>query len=80
MWDLPNYGCLPDGEFKIDLKGTVGKFLAHYIFDLDDTQPIESKVMGLSKKLFDSLPVIGVNPSAKAITCPQEMHFFPSFT
>jgi len=67
LWSLPNYGCLPERGFQIDLKGTIGEFLAHDIFDLDGTQPIESKVMGLSKKLFNGLPVIGVNPSEEAI-------------
>lgn len=67
LWDLPNYGCLPDRGFKIDLAGAVGEFLAHDIFDLDGTQPIESKIMGLSKEFHSGLPVIRVNPSNDAI-------------
>lgn len=67
LWTLPNYGCLPDRSFQIDLAGSVGEFLAHDIFDLDGTQPIESKIMTLSKELYNGLPVIRVNPSEEAI-------------
>ena len=67
LCDLPNYGCLPDKGFQIDLAGSVGEFLAHDIFDLDGTQPIESKVMGTSKELHNDLPIIRVNPPEDAI-------------
>ncbi len=67
LWDLPDYGHLPDRGFHIDLEGAVGEFLAHDLFDLDGTQPIENKIMGLSKKFFNGLPVIEVNPSEDAI-------------
>ncbi|MCB5300558.1 very short patch repair endonuclease [Yersinia intermedia] len=67
LWDLPNYGCLPNGLFNIDLEGSVGQFLFHDIFDLDGTQPIENKIMGLSTKLYNNLPVIELNPSKEAI-------------
>ena len=26
LWDLPNYGCLPDQPFEIDLEGAAGEF------------------------------------------------------
>jgi hypothetical protein len=67
LWDFPNYGCLPDRPFEIDLESAIGEFLAQDIFDLDGTQPIESKILGLSKKYFDGHPVIEVNPSEEAI-------------
>lgn len=67
LWDFPNYACLPDQSFEIDLESAVGKFLAQDIFDLDGNQPIESKILGLSKKFFDGHPVIEVNPSDEAI-------------
>jgi hypothetical protein len=67
LWDLPDYGHLPNRPFQIDLEGTIGEFLAHDIFDLDGNQPIENKIMGLSKELYNGLPVIGVNPSEEAI-------------
>ncbi|WP_352338610.1 hypothetical protein [Psychrobacter sp. 16-MNA-CIBAN-0192] len=63
---LPHYSCLPERAFEIDLKGAIGEFLANDIFDLDGIQPIENTIVGLSKKLFNSLPVIGVNPSEEA--------------
>ena len=50
LWDFPNYGCLPAQPFEIDLESAVGKFLAQDVFALDGTQPIESKILGLSKK------------------------------
>jgi len=65
--DLPDYGHLPNRAFKIDLEGSVGEFLAHDLFDLDGTQPIENKIMGLSNKFFNGHPVIEVNPSEEAI-------------
>lgn len=65
--DLPDYGHLPNRPFEVDLEGSVGEFLAHDLFDLDGIQPIESKIMGLSKKFFNGHPVIEVNPSEEAI-------------
>lgn len=67
LWDFPNYACLPDRPFEIDLESTIGEFLAQDIFDLDGTQPIESKILGLSRKYFEGHPVIEVNPSEEAI-------------
>lgn len=67
LWDLPSYGYLPNGDFEIDLYGSIGELLFHDIFDLDGTQPIEAKITGLSQQLFDGYPVIEVNPSAEAI-------------
>lgn len=67
LWDLPNYGCLPNGSFSIDLAGSIGEFLFHDIFDLDGTQPIENKIMRLSKKFYNGLPIMEVNPSKDAI-------------
>lgn len=64
---FPSYGCLPNRPFEIDLESAVGEFLAQDIFDLDGTQPIESKIIGLSKKYFEGYPVIEVNPSEEAI-------------
>lgn len=67
LWNLPDYGRLPNRAFKIDLEGSIGEFLAHDLFDLDGTQPIENKITGLSNKLFNGHPVIEVNPSKEAI-------------
>ena len=67
LLDFPNYRCLPDRSFEIDLSSAIGEFLAHDIFDLDGVQPIESKISGLSKKYFEGHPVIEVNPSEEAI-------------
>lgn len=67
LLSLPSYGCLPNGTIEIDLKNSIGEFLFHDIFDLDGTQPIENKIMGLSKKFFKGYPVIEVNPSEEAI-------------
>jgi hypothetical protein len=67
LWSLPNYGCLPNGVFEIDLKGSIGEFLLHDIYDLDGTQPIEKIIFELSQKSFNGYPVIEVNPSAEAI-------------
>lgn len=67
LFDLLDYGHLPNKSFQIDLEGAVGEFLAHDLFDLDGTQPIENKIMGMSKRLFNGLPVIEVNPSEEAL-------------
>lgn len=67
LWGLPNYGCLPDEPFGIDLEGSIGQFLSNDLFDLDGTQPIENKIIGLSKELYNGLPVFEVNPSKEAI-------------
>ncbi len=67
LWDLPDYGHLPNRAFKVDLEGSIGEFLAHDLFDLDGTQPIENKIMGLSNKLYNGYPIIEVNPSEEAI-------------
>lgn len=67
LWDFPSYGCLPERPFEIDLESAVGEFLAQDIFDLDGTQPIESKIFGLPNKYFEGHPVIEVNPSEGAI-------------
>lgn len=64
---LPNYSCLPDEPFQIDLAGAAGEFLAHEIFDLDGVQPLESTILNLSNEIFEGLPVVGVNPSKEAI-------------
>lgn len=67
LWEFPNYGCFPDRPFEIDLESATGDFLAQDILDLDGTQPIESKIIGLSKNFFEGVPIIGVNPSVEAI-------------
>lgn len=67
LLDIPNYGCLPDRAFKIDLKNAAGEFLAQDLFDLDGTQPIESKIMNLSREIRNGSPVIKLNPSREAL-------------
>jgi hypothetical protein len=67
LWNLPNYGHLPDRAFQIDLESSIGEFLAHDIFDLDGNQPVESKMYALSNEFKDGYPVIGVNPSKEVI-------------
>lgn len=72
LWELPNYGCLPNGVFEIDLESSIGEFLSHDIFDLDGTQPIENRIIELSNQTLDGHPVFGVNPSREAIEIYKE--------
>lgn len=67
LCNLPNYCYFPDRSFEIDLESAIGEFLAQDIFDLDGIQPIESNILGLSKKYFEGYPVMEVNPSEDAI-------------
>jgi hypothetical protein len=67
LWSLPNYGCLPNGLIEIDLESSIGEFLSHDIFDLDGTQPIEKRIIGLSQQFLDGLPVFETNPSDEVI-------------
>ncbi|HHO0937781.1 TPA: hypothetical protein ACRTTK_001774 [Aeromonas hydrophila] len=66
LFTLPLYGCLPSSPFQIDLKGALGDFLAHDLFDLDGNQPIEGNIIKLTNGLFN------VNPSKEAIKCYRE--------
>lgn len=72
LWGLPSYGCIPDGDFQIELESSIGDFLSHDLFDLDGNQPIESKMYALSNEFKDSYPVIGVNPSKEVIELYRE--------
>lgn len=67
LLDIPHYGHLPNRPFKIELKNAVGEFLARDLFDLDGTQPIESKIIQLSNELKNGLPVFELNPSKEVI-------------
>lgn len=67
LWAFPNYSCLPDEPFQIDLASAAGEFLANDIFDLDGVQPLESAVINLSNEFFEGVPVIHLNPSKEAI-------------
>jgi len=61
LFTLPHYKHLPEARFQIDLKSSIGEFLANDLFDLDGNQPIEGKILDLTDG------VIGVNPSKEAI-------------
>lgn len=61
LWTLPNYVGLPDEPFEINLKYSIGEFLAHDLFDLDGNQPVEGEIMKLTGGLIE------VNPANEAI-------------
>lgn len=61
LFDLPYYKDLPALPIKIDMTGTIGKFLELDLFNLKGTQPLELRHSTINEHLFH------INPSRKSI-------------
>jgi len=61
LFEIPYYGELPALPVRVDMSGTIGKFLEFDLFDLDGVQPLELRHMIVNDHL------VCVNPSAKSI-------------
>jgi len=61
LFELPYYQELPELPVRIDIAGSIGKFLESDLFDLDGVQPLESRHMKANDRLLH------VNPSEKSI-------------